>query len=78
MLKDFNRVCATVMGVRVEYRRLSDEEREIRIPGATVQLSEFVYIGRVSGAALEMWKENGRYREDEAAHPWDLALTSAH
>ena len=70
-----DRRCGTVLGYPVEYRRLSDVERAIVGPGGGfVDLSPFVYIGRVAGRALEMWKENGRYREDDTAHPLDLAL----
>ncbi len=73
------RVCSTVLNGRVEFRRLSDVERSIFGPGGVfVDLSPFVFIGRVNGGDLEMWKENGRYREDESPHPYDLALVLSH
>ena len=74
MHKNFDRICGTVHGLRVQFRRLSDEERT----DASGELSRWVYLGVVaSGGPSELWDEFGRWREDGAPHPLDLALVMA-
>jgi hypothetical protein len=61
----FDRLTETVHGARVVYARLKEP------------VGEFVYAGRVEGGELQLWTEDGRWRDSGEAHPFDLALTRA-
>jgi hypothetical protein len=63
--RDFDRVCETVLGRPVQYRRLPQP------------VGTFVYEGRIEDRDLELWTEMGRWREDGQPHDFDLALTRA-
>lgn len=67
----YDRVCETVDGDTVQFRRLADRERE-----TPAGLIPWVYLGLVNGSGPEMWKANGRWREDETPHPFDLAIAA--
>ncbi len=69
MAQEFDRAGGTVNGLPVEFRRLDAEERAIHgVAGP------WAYIGFVRGEGPELWKNNGRWREDESPHPLDLAI----
>lgn len=70
-LPDFDQRCETVHGEPVAYRRLTLAERK----SDAGEISAFALIGRVAGGDLELWKANGRWREDDRPHPRDLAIT---
>ena len=60
---EFDRRGETVLGRPVIFCRLKQP------------VAGFIYAGRVDGGFLDMWTEDGRWREDGVAHPLDLALT---
>jgi hypothetical protein len=70
----FDRHCFTVLGRPVDYRRLTIEERTAKRANGATEFTPWGYIGRVDGGSLELWKDNGRWREDDSAHPLDLAV----
>lgn len=61
----FDRMCETVLGRRVQFRRLKQP------------VGLFVYEGRIEDRDLELWTETGRWREDGQPHDFDLAITRA-
>jgi len=61
---EFDRSTTTVLGRPVDFVRLDQPS------------GGFVYCGRVDGGSLEMWTEQGRWREDASPHPLDLALVA--
>lgn len=62
---NFDRVTRTVLGEPVAFRRLAEP------------VGEFVYEGRINCGPLELWSEDGRWREDAAPHTNDLLITRA-
>lgn len=68
---DFTHQAETVHGEPVCYRRLTLAERKDN----RGEVSAFALIGRVAGGDLELWKANGRWRENDSAHPRDLAIS---
>lgn len=72
---EFNEQGETVYGEAVVFRRLTIAERKVYV-GKQGIVSPFGLIGRVNGNDLELWKLNGRWREDEKPHPRDLAITA--
>lgn len=71
MMCDFNECSETVMGEPVVFRRLTLGERKSN----RGEISPFSLLGRVNGGDLELWKSNGRWRENDKAHPRDLAIS---
>ena len=72
---DFTDRTETVMGQPVAYRKLTLVERRITVGKQRGDVSPFALIGRVNGGSLELWKANGRWREDDQPHPLDLAIS---
>jgi hypothetical protein len=68
---DYTHRAETVHGEAVVYRRLSLAERKTDLG----EISNFALVGRVAGGDLELWKANGRWREDDSPHFRDLAIT---
>ena len=60
--RTFDRVCETVTGRPVQYRRLKEP------------VGAFVYEGRIADRDLELWTETGRWREAGEPHDFDLAI----
>jgi hypothetical protein len=74
MDSEFNQRTETVLGELVLYRQLTVDERRIKAGKRKGEVSAFSLIGRVNGGDLELWKANGRWREDEKPHARDLAI----
>lgn len=60
-----DRCTHTVFGKPVQFCRLREP-----VAGG------YVFAGRVQGGHLELWRDNGRWREDETGHPLDLVLVA--
>jgi hypothetical protein len=68
---EYTQRAETVHGEPVVYRRLSLAERK----SDRGEVSDFALVGRVAGGDLELWKANGRWRENDAPYFRDLAIT---
>jgi hypothetical protein len=76
MSADYNERGETVFGAPVVFRRLTLCERRIDAGENRGGFSSFALEGRIDGGPLELWKANGRWRENDKAHPSDLAITA--
>lgn len=76
MCSDFNEQTETVFGEPVVFRRLTLGERRIEVGSHKGEVTPFALIGRVNGGDLELWKSNGRWRENDQPHFRDLAITA--